>query len=45
MSGGAGHVRDMQNRARQNRSMRASKREKFKSSSRDLIYSKKIHKK
>ena len=40
MTGGAGHVRDMQNRARQNRSLRASQKDKFKASSRDLIYSK-----
>lgn len=38
MSGGAGHVRDMQNREKQNRSMRASQRTKFKSNESNLLY-------
>lgn len=40
MSGGAGHVRDMQNRMSQNRAMRNSQKDKFKSNKKDLINSK-----
>ena len=39
MSFGAGHVQDMNNRMKQNRSQRPSKRAKFKENSRDPIYS------
>ena len=38
MTGGAGNIRDAQNRLNANRSMRASKKGKFKSHSHDLIY-------
>jgi predicted nucleic acid-binding Zn ribbon protein len=45
MSGGAGHVRDMQNRMRQNRAMRSSQKDRFKSNNKNLSYSKgKSHK-
>jgi hypothetical protein len=40
MSGGAGHIADMNNRMKQNRSMKASKKPKFKSNNRDLNFSK-----
>jgi cobalamin biosynthesis Mg chelatase CobN len=36
---GAGHVQDMNNRLRQNRAQRPSKRAKFKDHNRDNIYS------
>ncbi len=39
MTGGAGHIMDMNNRMKQNRSMKTSKKEKFKSHSRDVIHS------
>lgn len=39
MSFGAGHAQDMNNRMKQNRSQRASNREKFKEGNRDNIYS------
>ena len=39
MSGGAGHVMDMNNRMKQNRSMKTSNRKKFKSNNRDLSFS------
>ena len=38
---GAGHVQDMNNRIRQNRSLRPSKRPKFKENNRETIYSSK----
>lgn len=38
MSGGAGHIADMNNRMRQNRSMKASNKPKFKSGNRDLNF-------
>ena len=41
MSGGAGNAMDMINRMRQNRAMRASKRDKFKENNQKGIYSKK----
>jgi len=40
MTGGAGFVRDMQNRLKQNSSMLSSNRDSFKSNNRDLVYSK-----
>tara|TARA_R110002049_G_scaffold277604_4_gene456154 strand:- start:44 stop:328 length:285 start_codon:yes stop_codon:yes gene_type:complete len=40
MSGGAGHVADMNNRMKQNRSMKTSNKQKFKSNNRDLNFSK-----
>lgn len=40
MTGGAGHTQDMQNRMRQNRSMRASQKNKYNSNKRDSISSK-----
>jgi hypothetical protein len=36
---GAGHVADMNNRVKQNRSLKPSKRAKFKDNNRDNIYS------
>ncbi|ADY28195.1 hypothetical protein Celly_0360 [Cellulophaga lytica DSM 7489] len=39
MSGGAGHVADMNNRMKQNRSMKTSNKSKFKSNNRDLNFS------
>jgi hypothetical protein len=39
MSGGAGHVADMNNRMKQNRSMKTSNKPKFKSNNRDLNFS------
>lgn len=39
MSYGAGHIIDMINRMKQNRSMLSSKRQKFKSKNREGIYS------
>jgi len=39
MSGGAGHVLDAINRLRNNRSLRTSKRQKFKSNNQDLTFS------
>jgi hypothetical protein len=39
MSGGAGHVLDTINRLRNNRSLRISKRQKFKSNNQDLTFS------
>ncbi len=41
MSGGAGHIADMNNRMRQNRSMKASNKPKFKSGNRDLNFNSK----
>ena len=38
MSGGAGHVMDMNNRMRQNRSMKTSNKQKFKSNSQELNF-------
>ncbi len=38
MTGGAGHIMDMNNRMKQNRSMKTSKRQKFKSNNRDAIF-------
>ncbi len=38
MSGGAGHVMDMSNRMKQNRSMKTSNRKKLKSNNRDLSF-------
>ncbi|MFI1770368.1 hypothetical protein [Thalassobellus citreus] len=38
MSGGAGHVADMNNRMKQNRSMKTSNKPKFKSNNRDLNF-------
>jgi hypothetical protein len=40
MSGGAGHIMDMNNRMRQNRSMKSSNKQKFKSNNRDLDFKK-----
>lgn len=40
MSGGAGHISDMNNRMKQNRSMKPSKRAGFKSNNRDLDFKK-----
>lgn len=40
MSGGAGHVADMNNRMKQNRSMKTSNKPKFKSNNRDLNFPK-----
>ena len=40
MSGGAGHVADMNNRMKQNRSMKTSNRQRFKSNNRDVSSSK-----
>ncbi|MDC9723485.1 MAG: hypothetical protein PSN34_12045 [Urechidicola sp.] len=45
MSGGAGHIADMNNRMRQNRSMKASNKPKFKSGNRDLNFDTKNSKK
>jgi len=39
MSGGAGHVADMNNRMKQNRSIKTSNKPKFKSNNRDLNFS------
>ncbi|WP_434036270.1 hypothetical protein [Formosa sp. 4Alg 33] len=39
MSGGAGHVADMNNRMKQNRSMKTSNKPKFKSDNRELNFS------
>jgi hypothetical protein len=39
MSGGAGHVLDAINRLRNNRSLRTSKMQKFKSNNQDLTFS------
>jgi hypothetical protein len=39
MSGGAGHIADMNNRMKQNRSMKTSNKPKFKSNNRDLNFS------
>ena len=41
MSFGAGHVQDMNNRLKQNRANKPSKRAKFKENNREGIYSKK----
>lgn len=38
MGSGAGHVMDMNNRLKQNRAQRPSKRAKFKENNRDAIY-------
>ncbi len=38
MTGGAGHIMDMNNRMKQNRSMKTSKRQKFKSNNRETIF-------
>lgn len=38
MSGGGGHMADMNNRMRQNRSIRSSNKPKFKSNNRDLNF-------
>ena len=40
MSGGAGHIADMNNRMKQNRSIKTSNKLKFKSNNRDLNFSK-----
>ena len=40
MSVGAGHIADMNNRMRQNRSMKSSNKTKFKSNNRDLDFKK-----
>ena len=45
MSGGAGHIADMNNRMRQNRAMKASNKPKFKSGNRDLNFDTKNSKK
>jgi hypothetical protein len=39
MSGGAGHIADMNNRMKQNRSVKKSNKPKFKSNNRDLNFS------
>lgn len=39
MSYGAGHIMDMTNRIKQNRSLRPSNRAKFKGNNREVIYS------
>ncbi len=40
MTGGAGHISDMNNRMKQNRSMKTSNKPKFKSNNRNLNFSK-----